>query len=137
MAKTDKDKTKDRIQASKTKNPKFHKPYIRLVPGTKTAIDQTLCKGCGEVIAALVQHERLPGHLVYAALVNYELLRIIFDNGSAHETPMCRSCAASLSDVELEDVYAADLAQFAKEEDEGLGKHPWHILADRKPVRRA
>lgn len=58
-----------------------------------------LCKGCG----------------VEIGLYNQVKLTIEFDDGSAHETPVCKMCAGNKDKDFLEALYAADLAQWAKE----------------------
>lgn len=58
-----------------------------------------LCKGCG---AKIGKYNQVP-------------VTIEFDDGSAHETPMCRGCAGNKDKDFLEALYAADLAQWAKE----------------------
>lgn len=57
------------------------------------------CKGCGIGIDAYSQ----------------VAVTIEFDDGSAHQTPMCKKCAGNEDKDFLEALYAADLAQWAKE----------------------
>jgi len=108
------------------------------------------CKICGVTIMGQVEDERLqkvrqvngrPIITKYVTLSRFGLyteVLITFDDGSKHQTHMCRNCVQKLSDPDiLEYVYACDLAQWLDEERKGRGSAFWHIapnIVDRDPV---
>lgn len=69
--------------------------------------DAVLCKGCGDKIV------RIEDGIAYP-LANYVVLRLEFDDGSAHDTPMCRRCTKDPS-LDVAGIYAADVSQWEKE----------------------
>jgi hypothetical protein len=104
------------------------------------------CKMCGclvKKLCAIPDAEFFDEHSGQRTLIRPVILRelniyaeitIEFDDGSAHTTMICKGCASKLKDKDLEDLYAADLAQFAKEEDHTRIKVPWRSMAHRKPI---
>jgi len=120
-----------RIAAARGKRPGKVKEYIQYVPGTNTH-EKIFCKLCGIVIISLAPHGT-HGHLIMVSLPPLQVVTLEFDDGSAHQTPMCNRCAAGLDDDDREAIYMADLIQFDDEEKRGMGVVPWQSLKDRKP----
>lgn len=92
----------------------------RAANGTPIHID---CKLCGTPI----QHE-------YCNTPDYVELRLLFNDHSAHITPLCRACAAKGLDLQtLERLYCSDLLDLADEEGEEIIM-AWQAFAYRKPI---
>lgn len=124
-----------RIQSSKDRKPHFHRGHIQRDKRTPHLITALLCKGCGAKIAGWIPSETHPDRMIYAALAGYMDVLIEFEDGTKHSTPMCQECAAKVTNDDLEDIYAADLAAFMEEERLGRGSVPWHVMGLRKPKR--
>ena len=62
---------------------------------------------------------------------NYTIVTLEFEDGSAHETPLCKSCAVNLTDDQREQIYAQDLLQMEEEERRGMGKVAWPVFENR------
>lgn len=99
--------------------------YVTFQNGNITSI---LCKVCGVTIRKLIaseQHEEITRvgnrtvireRLVLASLPNYREVLLKCDDGSAHVTPVCDSCAPRLNDAGIrEECYAADLKMWSRE----------------------
>ena len=72
-----------------------------------------------------------------ATLPPFVEVTLAFADGSAHVTPMCRTCALALpaeSPDALEDLYCADLAEMEAAERQGGGPAPWTVLEREAPT---
>lgn len=119
-------------------------PYLIHDEGMLTEIR---CKCCGVAIAALRELDRVVDdrwlsdrrEIVKLAalrtLPSHRQVRLIFDDGSAHETECCTSCLAKMTLEDAEAMYAGDLAQFLDDELCSGDEIPWHALADRCVTR--
>lgn len=65
------------------------------------------CKGCGAKIVEIANGTGFP-------LMNYVAMEIIFDDGTKHQTPMCKTCSRK-EDIDLQDIYNQDVAQWESE----------------------
>lgn len=75
-------------------------------------ITAVYCKGCGRQIQGMSSK----GHLFPYG--NYTEMTIVFDDKSAHITPVCKKCVNSKKSREdIEAMYIADLEEFCREED--------------------
>ena len=92
--------------------------------------EKVCCKLCGCTIRSLVPHEKT-GQLIMVNCPNYTIVTLEFDDGSAHETPLCKSCAINLTDDQREQIYAQDLLQMEEEERRGMGKVAWTVFQNR------
>jgi len=92
--------------------------------------EKVCCKLCGCTIRSLVPHEKT-GHLIMVNCPNYTIVTLEFDDGSAHETPLCKSCAVNLTYDQREQIYAQDLLQMEEEERRGMGKVAWTVFQNR------
>jgi hypothetical protein len=140
-----KDRAKDRVAKTKVKHGARLTAWHYVVDNEKGFREAVLCKKCGASLAALVEHEH-GGHsrvengqvvkyrfLVMANLPTYDTVIIEFDDGSAHETPICKTCKPTLDADDLEAIYVADLDQAMKvDRGDRLSHDNW---ADRKPVK--
>ena len=116
--------------------------YLRR--GADGTVEAVHCKVCGHRIAGLIIHHQpietirrdgtviVRERLVWAKFADYAEVRIVFDDGSAHETPMCRRCADTLTIEQVDDSYLADLEALRAET--GAERMDW-IRLDRHPVR--
>lgn len=114
--------------------------YLRQHPTLAGVIDAVLCKGCRAPIRGLVEDERFEERrtiggqeviyrrLIMATLPPYVEVTLAMGDGSAHVTPMCRTCALALTPADLDDLYAADLAEMEDLERRGGGRAAWHVL---------
>ena len=142
-----KNKTKARKRIQEAKGPKGIQPksfdYIEKREGI--GIDSVACTLCGALLKKLVplpdlgKEETINGQRVITQPValretnNYAEITIEFDDGSAHTTMTCRSCANELDEEQLEILYASDMEQFDKDEQAGQGAVRWELMAHRKP----
>lgn len=63
---------------------------------------------------------------------SYTEIEITFADGSKHVTPSCKSCVSKgFSNDLLNDMYAADMDRWDKEEQRGMGNVRWALNADR------
>lgn len=81
------------------------------------------CKKCGQ----LVMFRGDPTSV-------YSEILIMFDDGSAHLTPLCRGCSSGLTIRDLEAIYCADIVDLSDDEDRAGVLMDWTLLADRRPV---
>lgn len=114
------------IKKAKKRHPEYF-GYMQYTPNTKQ-ISSVLCKCCRTPLRALQAtgegRTYTEGGKVYiekrvslVTMAAYDSILIEFDDGSAHETPICKSCAnkfraGNYKMEELEDLYAADLEDF-------------------------
>lgn len=101
------------------------------------------CKLCGTRIIGLVtvntRTEKRGSQVVIveekeqAPNASYQEVRLVMSDGSAHITPMCKSCAKTLSPSDYEDLYAADVDEFLTLEKRG-DPAPWRLIEGRTPV---
>ena len=87
-----------RIKEAKKKTSRFF-DYVKRVEGK---IDQILCKRCRAIIRRVVDGKM-------KTLANYTEVKLFFDDGSAHITNLCITCARNIEKTELEDLYCADI----------------------------
>jgi hypothetical protein len=87
------------------------------------------CKLCQSKLRAARQIE---GRAVMVETANYREITIKFDDGSVHETALCKKCAYNISTQDSELVYALDLEQWNKEDDGKVKRVSWETLADKK-----
>jgi len=106
------------------------KHYCHYSPHDHCTYEKICCKLCGCTIRSLVPHEKT-GHLIMVNCPNYTIVTLEFDDGSAHETPMCKSCAVTLTDDQQEQIYAQDLLQMEEEERRGMGSVAWSVFQNR------
>jgi len=86
------------------------KHYCHYSPQDHCTYEKVCCKLCGCTIRSLVPHEKT-GNLILVNCPNYTIVTLEFDDGSAHETPLCKQCALTLTDDDREQIYAQDLLQ--------------------------
>ena len=118
----------------------------RLILDSTGVMRELHCKCCDDVIGKLVASD-IPPILreiggrkvltvptVFMRLPLYREIRILFDDGSAHVSNVCRCCAVDkkLTVEELEKMYCEDMLVWASEE--GADRVKWDWLASRKPV---
>lgn len=139
-----KDKAVDRVAKSKVKHGARLAAWNYVVDNERGYREAVLCKKCGAKLSALVEHEhggysRVEGgqlvkyrFLVMAQLSTADSVVIEFDDGSAHETPICKRCKSKLDVDDLEALYAADLEQVMKVD--RADRLPYEKWAERKPV---
>jgi ferredoxin len=84
-------------------------------------IEKVLCKGCGTPIRALMPTDKFSTterigdqtivreRLLLATLSSYVEVEMEMADGSSHITGACATCAATVTDRELKEWYAADL----------------------------
>ena len=119
--------------------------YVKYHPGG-VQIEAVYCKMCGGAVKSLIPDERyveertIKGkvvrlqRLVEAEHSNYAEVTISFDDGSKHVSPLCYRCYRGLTGGMLEDLYAADMGQWMRDELDMRGEVNWGLLAYRKPV---
>jgi hypothetical protein len=87
-------------------------------------MSEVVCKGCGEVIRALVPSEQAPEPIRRGGQVVLRERGVLACDGSKHVTCMCMNCADKLNDPKFaEAMYCMDLETWATEGD----VHPAHI----------
>lgn len=118
-------------------------PYVHMDEGMVTQVE---CRLCGRAVSSLQEvgpgrttrlgdgTKQVTRHVALRRLPHRRGIRILFDDGSAHETEVCADCAGKLTHDQLEAIYCRDLCQFAADEDVDGVQPPWHVMADRKPV---
>jgi len=111
------------------------KHYCHYSPQDHCTYEKVCCKLCGCTIRSLVPHEKT-GNLILVNCPNYTIVTLEFDDGSAHETPLCKQCALTLTDDDREQIYAQDLLQMEEEERRGMGKVPWPVFQNRHLKKR-
>lgn len=114
--------SKIKADIEKAKKALRHFHYMRSGPNGN--IDKVLCKGCGAVLQSLVPDERYTyskivngQKVVYKMLVmaqtqQYSEVAIEMEDGSAHITALCQTCATHPPN--LQDLYAADLSRLSE-----------------------
>lgn len=102
-------KLADRISRAKDAGLKA----FQYIEEDRGGLNRVLCKICGTPIKDRAPDGRGLGVLM--TLAAYTEVTLEFDDGSAHVTPLCRSCAQSSSLEMLEACYGADMAQWQKE----------------------
>ena len=117
-------------------NPKLKK-WDYLDEPYKGVITAVYCKFCGDTIKRMkkIQIGTLKDVGVLIELANYEEVLFVFDDGSAHSTPMCKTCFKRLKEDDYEGLYLADLDKMAEHEAKGQGDVNWHLVATRKPLK--
>jgi hypothetical protein len=125
---------KERIAESKQRKPRWHHQHIKRGVKNPASIVSVHCKSCGAVLVGPMPDEDEPTRTIFTATPLYAEIEITFDDGSKHVTHLCKVCRNGLTVADLEDLYAADLAEF--EEDEKHGDHPapWGALGGKTPV---
>lgn len=110
-----KPETKARVALARTKLTHFdYRPL-----NAQGVCEKTLCKCCGAILTSLVATEQgswtvKKGNqmIVYQPTCvmptnEYAVLEISMEDGSCHQTPICKTCAAG--ELDLEAIYLADL----------------------------
>lgn len=87
------------------------------------AIDEVLCKRCGNVL-------RKGGAETRA----YSEVQLDFSDGSRHITPLCTKCSSGLKHSDLEAIYCADMLELSNEEEMAKVLLKWSLMSDRKIV---
>jgi len=142
----------ERIEAAHRRlgHPLEHISY-EINPGSRERTMQDIrCKICGVQIAGHVEHDRHSrmkiekGQRVvykvqtFARFPIYNEVQLFFDDTSKHVSHLCKHCVARLDEPDMmENIYAADLAQWAYEEMHGHGEALWHTapgIMTRRPV---
>jgi len=72
------------------------------------------CRKCG---VDCRNYKEINGQRVLVENANYYEITIHFEDGSNHETLVCRTCAKKTIDIsELQDIYGADVDEFETED---------------------
>ena len=135
-------KAETRIEKAKKDRPGFF-GAIKRNPTAQREVQGVHCKGCGAPLMSYretghEEHKVINGHrIVYRQVVlgptpQYDTLLIECDDGSAHETPICKTCKPKIGPDDLEAIYAADLEEWERDGAQVSESH-----AKRKPVRVA
>ncbi len=69
---------------------------------------------------------------VMVNLDTYQVVTMEFNDGSAHQTVMCKKCAGTMNAEDAEAVYVANLAEFKQIEDNGGGEASWDLYESRE-----
>ena len=93
------------------------------IPGAKPLLD---------LVEGHTRTKHIPVRL--AALANYQEVVIEFDDGSAHVTQICKRCAGTLSNDDLEALYVADAAVLTVQSERAGITMPKSLWDKRKPV---
>lgn len=126
---------RDRIKAARARG--GLRAYKYVIENDVGMVSEVLCKACGEVIRDLrpvaepLEDDTVPVALI--SLAHYTEVKIEFDDGSFHITPMCGDCAkAGWTSEALEELYGSDLDQWALDAFDAAEILRW---ARRKPVK--
>ena len=126
---------RNRIQKALGRKPSLAQSALQLHKDDPLFLEAVYCPICRRKIRTLVPHDRYPNRMIMVSLPGYEQITIEFDDGSAHVTPICSTCAASLDVDDLDDLYAADLQDFESIQQKGGGTVNWQPHLIRKPTR--
>lgn len=128
----------ERVQYMRDRNGGKPLSYTKFHTGG--AIESTVCKLTGEFLQGLVPHEN-GKYLVQAYSPQMRHLKILFDDGSAHVSPisatglaLLRTLTAEQQITTLEYLYCCDMHQWLEEEQRGFGQLKDHAIAHRNPV---
>lgn len=129
--------SKARTRIEKAKGLKRLRVQDYQVRNSDGFVTKVLCKRCGDVIrevrpvAEPFEDGTVPVALV--TLSHYAEVKIAFDDGSAHITAACLTCARKgWTEDDLEALYSADLEQWIIEEQGPELVNRW---AERKPLK--
>ncbi len=92
---------------------------------------KVLCPLC-EVPVRSLARTGVGDEVVMSNLDTYQVVMFEFDDGSAHQTVMCKECSTGMTDDDAEAVYMANLAEFEQIENNGGGEAPWHLYESRE-----
>ena len=140
-----------RVQLAKLAAAKTDMSYVKLTPGGGVAACS--CKLTGEWLHGLVEQDgyerrekRGRTQVIYKRVVhgynqNFTMLRIQFDDGSAHDTPVSKNGLAMLRAMApddqidtLEILYMQDVHQWLLEEARGMGLVANERMGARGPI---
>lgn len=125
---------KDRITKALGRKPNLGQSALQWHKDDPLFLEAVYCPICRRKIRGLVPHDQYPTRMIMVSLPGYEQITIEFDDGSAHVTPVCSTCATNLTPDDLDDLYAADLQDFETIQQKGGGTVNWQDHLTRKPT---
>jgi len=98
--------------------------YMKYHDDFKEVVEHVFCKMCGTPIKGIKADPKRKysydgKDYMIGLLVDYPEyteVEIKFEDGSAHTTPLCKTCASRLTTIDAECVYAADMLEWEKED---------------------
>lgn len=151
LEKRDREALKRRFEASREHDDIKNFDYI--VKGPKGNDEAVLCKTCNAPLVSMVVDDRwtttkrkgkqtiIRERLVQAQTPGYDSIIIEMDDGSAHETPVCKSCKVKLRNARtfgtVQAILDADLYRLYQVDEpdaKGQRRMDWLALSKRKIV---